>query len=139
MIFPKRILSAVLAALLALCAPLTLAAQGKGFAVTGTVRDAGGETLVGVFVQVKGTRTGTTTDLDGNWKLNLQGPATLVFQYIGMSSNSTAVIGHCSERPASLPRTAILPTCIRSSFIPLPESQPSSGTAIPRTRPVIAS
>ena len=85
----------VLKVLVLICAALLLScglhAQSKGFTAKGCVRDTGGETLVGVFVQVKGTKTGTTTDLDGNWSLNLQGPCTLVFQYIGMENQELKV------------------------------------------------
>ena len=68
-----------------------LAAQQKGFAVQGTVTDSEGETLVGVFISVKGTKTGTTTDLDGRYNLSLSGPATLVFQYMGMADMEVPV------------------------------------------------
>ncbi|MBQ9463625.1 MAG: SusC/RagA family TonB-linked outer membrane protein [Bacteroidales bacterium] len=66
-------------------------AQKKGFTVGGCVRDTEGETLVGVFVQIKGTKTGATTDLDGNWKLSVPGPCTLVFQYLGMETQELKV------------------------------------------------
>ncbi len=68
-----------------------LAAQQKGFAVQGTVTDSEGETLVGVFISVKGTKTGTTTDLDGRYNLSLSGPATLIFQYMGMADMEVPV------------------------------------------------
>ena len=66
-------------------------AQQKGFTVKGVVRDSEGETLVGVFISVKGTKTGTTTDLDGNYAITLSGPATLVFQYMGMENQEVRV------------------------------------------------
>lgn len=87
MTFLKK-LTLVLAALLLSCA---MNAQNKGFTVKGCVRDTEGETLIGVFVQVKGTKTGTTSDLDGNWTLNVPGPCTLVFQYIGMENKEVRV------------------------------------------------
>ena len=56
-----------LAVLLTLSAsyPPGLRAQQKGFTVQGVVTDTEGESLIGVFISVKGTKTGTTTDLDG--------------------------------------------------------------------------
>lgn len=87
MTFLKK-LTLVLAALLLSCA---MNAQNKGFTVKGCVRDSEGESLIGVFVQVKGTKTGTTSDLDGNWTLNVPGPCTLVFQYIGMENKEVRV------------------------------------------------
>ena len=35
--------------------------------VSGVVKDANGEPMIGVNVRVKGTNTGTTTDLDGRY------------------------------------------------------------------------
>jgi len=38
--------------------------------VSGTVTDASGETLIGASVVIKGTQTGTVTDVDGTFTLN---------------------------------------------------------------------
>ena len=38
--------------------------------VTGTVKDAAGEPVIGAAVVVEGTTNGTTVDLDGNFVLN---------------------------------------------------------------------
>ena len=56
--------------------------------VTGTVTDADlGDPLPGVSVSVKGTITGTTTDIDGNYSLLLPQPqATLVFSFVGFKT-----------------------------------------------------
>ena len=52
--------------------------------VKGVVEDESGETLIGVSVQVKGTGTGTITDLDGQFVLSSVSPdAVLVFSYVG--------------------------------------------------------
>lgn len=54
--------------------------------LTGTVTDAvSNEALAGATVQVKGTTTGTTTDAQGTYKINVPGgsAATLVFSFIG--------------------------------------------------------
>ena len=59
--------------------------------VTGTVSDAGGP-LPGASVVIKGTSTGTQTDFDGNYTLDgLSDDATLVFSYIGYSSQEIPV------------------------------------------------
>lgn len=53
--------------------------------VTGTVTSAADRMPVpGATVQVKGTTIGTTTDLDGNYKINADPKSTLVFSYVGM-------------------------------------------------------
>lgn len=53
--------------------------------VSGTVADGGsGETLPGVNVVIKGTSTGTVTDLDGKFKLQVPSEeAVLEFRFIG--------------------------------------------------------
>ncbi|OAQ37927.1 SusC/RagA family protein [Pedobacter psychrophilus] len=52
--------------------------------ITGKVTDATtGETLIGVSVSVVGTKTGTQTDVNGNYKINVANGATLSFTYIG--------------------------------------------------------
>lgn len=53
--------------------------------VTGVVIDDTGEPAVGVSVVVKGTTTGTITDAEGNFTLNVpSGRSTLVFSLLGM-------------------------------------------------------
>ncbi|MCD7977607.1 MAG: TonB-dependent receptor [Tannerellaceae bacterium] len=51
--------------------------------ITGRVTDTRGETLLGVNVVVQGTTNGTITDLDGNFSLEAEPNAVLVFSYIG--------------------------------------------------------
>ncbi len=61
--------------------------------VTGIVTDADGAPLPGANVLVKGTTNGTQTDFDGNYSINVDGDATLVFSYIGFASQEVAVNG----------------------------------------------
>lgn len=58
----------------------TASAQSKK--VTGVVSDANGP-LIGVNVMAKGTSTGTITDFDGRYSLDVAAKATLVFKYVG--------------------------------------------------------
>ena len=60
--------------------------------VSGTVKDATGQTLIGVNILVKGTSTGTTTDFDGNYSLSVpSADDLLVFQYTGFKTIEEAV------------------------------------------------
>jgi TonB-linked SusC/RagA family outer membrane protein len=59
----------------------TVAAQQSG--LTGYVYDAEGEPLTGVNVVVKGTTTGTITDINGRFTLNVAEGAQLEISYIG--------------------------------------------------------
>lgn len=57
------------------------------FTASGTVSDANGEPLIGVFVTVKGTALGSVTDIDGTYRLEIPGnSATLEFSYIGYAN-----------------------------------------------------
>lgn len=52
--------------------------------VTGLVTDANdGMGIPGVSVVVKGTTIGTTTDIDGNYTLNVNANATIIYSFVG--------------------------------------------------------
>lgn len=68
----------------------------KDLRVTGKVTAATGEALTGVSVSVKGSRTGTTTDANGNFAITVPDDATLVFSYVGFESYEVAVAGKSS-------------------------------------------
>ncbi|MGS0525258.1 carboxypeptidase-like regulatory domain-containing protein [Zobellia nedashkovskayae] len=61
--------------------------------INGTVSDDTGMPLPGANVLVKGTTTGTQTDFDGNYSISATGNATLVFSYIGFSTQEIPVNG----------------------------------------------
>ncbi len=70
-------------------------AQGK--IVTGQVTDDTGETLPGVNVMIKGTTTGTVTDFDGHYSLEVNQPkAALVYSFVGLKT-ITKTIGNQSK------------------------------------------
>jgi len=59
--------------------------------VSGTVVDENDLPLPSVFVQVKGTDTGTTTDFDGNYSLSASSDQVLVFKYTGYKTKEVRV------------------------------------------------
>ena len=79
------------AALTILSSMLCLVAFAQNHQVTGTIRDAAGEPMIGVNVLEKGTTNGTITDFDGNYSLSVDGNGVLVFSYIGFQSQEIAV------------------------------------------------
>ena len=54
--------------------------------VTGNVVDPTGEPIIGATVMEKGTSNGTITDFDGNFRLKVDAGKTLVFSYVGYTS-----------------------------------------------------
>ena len=62
--------------------------------VTGKVMTADGEPLAGASVMIRGTKIGTTADIDGNYSINAPGEGesyVLVFQYLGMRTKEITV------------------------------------------------
>ena len=53
--------------------------------VTGTVKDATGEPLIGVSIVGDGGNIGTTTDFDGSYSLECPSGATLTYSYVGFN------------------------------------------------------
>ena len=76
---------------LLMCVPFAMA-QGPA-KVTGKVIDDLGEPMIGVSVQVKGTTSGAITDIDGNYSVNVEPGATLVFSYVGYIPQEHVVKG----------------------------------------------
>lgn len=60
--------------------------------LTGTVKDANQEPLIGVSIVEKGTSNGTITDLDGNFSIKVNPKSSLVFSYVGYAPQ-TIVVG----------------------------------------------
>lgn len=54
-----------------------------GREISGVIKDEKGFTLPGVSIAVKGTTTGTITDLDGKYSINVPSGAVLAFNYVG--------------------------------------------------------
>ncbi len=70
-----------------------LPATAAQLSVSGTVTDTSGEPLIGVSVAVKGAKGGTTTDLDGNFTINVDANATLQISYVGYVPQDVPVKG----------------------------------------------
>ena len=89
----RKFLLLLLFGLVLAAASTPLAAQTAKYTVSGTVTDTKGDALAGVFIYVKGTENGTTTDLDGKYSIGIpvSGTPVLVFQYIGMESQEVRI------------------------------------------------
>ena len=98
-------------------------AHAQGVNVSGKVTSAtDGEPITGASVVEKGTTRGTVTDIDGNFKLEVNSGATLVISYLGFktievkatpsmnialeenakSLNEVVVTGYTTQRKADL-------------------------------------
>lgn len=59
--------------------------------ITGIVKDATGEPVIGANVVEKGTTNGTITDVEGRFSLSVAPNATLIISYIGYTSTEVVV------------------------------------------------
>ncbi len=83
---------------------VTISAQ----TISGSVTDSSGP-LPGASVVVKGTTNGTQTDFDGNYILeNVDSSATLIFSYIGFTTQEVLVDGRSSINVTLVEDTAQL-------------------------------
>ena len=88
----KKSKKAFLAILSGLLMILSANAQtGTTINVRGSVKDGTGEPLIGVNILVEGTTTGTVTDYDGNFQLQVPADAVLNVSYIGYRPQQIAV------------------------------------------------
>ena len=77
----KKFLTAFVCILL-----LSAPAFGQGSRISGTVVDEHGEPVIGASVMIKGSKTGTVTDVDGKFSVSTTANKTLVISYIGYDS-----------------------------------------------------
>lgn len=70
---------------------VTITTMAQDITVSGKVQESNGSVLPGVSVLVKGTTRGTQTDADGNFKIAAPSSATLVFSFVGMTSQEVAI------------------------------------------------
>lgn len=64
--------------------------QSKGNKISGRVIDSNGEPVIGASILVKGTRTGTSTNTDGQFSINAKPGDVLVISYVGMKTVEVA-------------------------------------------------
>ncbi len=72
---------------------LSVSAFAQSYEVSGTVTDNSNQPLPGVSVVVKGTATGTSTDFDGKYKLQVNNGDVLVFTFVGFEAHEVTMNG----------------------------------------------
>ncbi|AKD55268.1 TonB-dependent receptor [Spirosoma radiotolerans] len=95
----------------------SMPALAQDFLVTGRVTSAEDKTgLPGVSVQLKGTTRGTTTDAEGNYRLNVPANGRLVFSFIGFASQEVAIGNKSAIAISLVPDAANLDEVIVTTF-----------------------
>ena len=86
------------------CLLLTVSAFAQNIVVKGTVTDAStGETIPFASVSLKGTMTGTSTDVDGTYALTVPANGVLIFSFVGYVNLEVAVEGKAVVNAALSP------------------------------------
>ena len=75
----------------------SVALYAQSFTMTGTVKDATGEPIIGASVLEVGTNNGTITDYDGQFTLKTQAKSTLRISCIGYKTKEVAVDGKSNQ------------------------------------------
>ena len=72
---------------------LSVSVFAQSYEVSGTVTDNSNQPLPGVSVVVKGTTTGTSTDFDGKYTLQVNNGDVLVFTFVGFEAHEATMDG----------------------------------------------
>ncbi len=80
-----------LAIVMVLC--LSFPALSQKITVQGTVTDPAGEPLIGASVLAQGTSAGTATDIDGNYRIEVEPNGVLTVSYVGYDTQNIKVEG----------------------------------------------
>ncbi len=81
----------ILASIILLTLMVNLNVYAQSQVVSGVVKDATGDVLPGVTLIEKGTSNGSTTNINGEFQIEVKPGATLVFSFIGMKTKSVEV------------------------------------------------
>ena len=65
----------------------------KTIKISGSVRDAAGESIIGATILEKGTSNGVVSDMDGNFSMTVAANGILHISYIGYVDQDIAVAG----------------------------------------------
>lgn len=83
-------------------------AAAQQLKVKGTVTDPSGEPVIGASVIVEGTKTGTSTDIDGNFAVSADAKGKLRISYIGYETQDVAVNGRTDIKVVLKENSAVL-------------------------------
>ncbi|MCU0450951.1 MAG: TonB-dependent receptor [Bernardetiaceae bacterium] len=94
----------------------TFAAQAQRMVSGKVTSGEDGSALPGVSVVVKGTTNGTTTDVEGNYKITVPDNATLLFSYVGFIKQEQAVGPRSVVDVALVPDTKVLTEVVVTGY-----------------------
>ncbi len=105
-------------------------ALAQKITVTGTVTDATGEPLIGASVLVKGTMSGTATDIDGNYRIQADSNGTLTFSYVGYNIQDVAIEGRTTLNVVMKENTVMLNEVVAIGYGVVKKSDATGSVAV---------
>src|SRR5690606_17302128 len=88
-----------------------------GINIQGKVTDTEGQPLIGVNIRIKGTDQGTSTDIDGRFRLeNLDENAILVVSYVGYQTQEVAIAGQSQVSIVMVSDSQLLDEVVVTAF-----------------------
>ncbi|HOY05366.1 MAG TPA: SusC/RagA family TonB-linked outer membrane protein [Saprospiraceae bacterium] len=107
-------------------------------AISGKITDESGNGLPGVTIAVKGTSTGTTSDIDGNYKLSVPPGSTLQISYTGYDTKLVEV-GDASTFDLSLqPNETLIAELVVTGYTVDTRKQTTGSVSTVKTRDLTA-
>jgi TonB-linked SusC/RagA family outer membrane protein len=96
---------------------LSVASAFAQVKITGTVTDASNQsTIPGVSISVKGASTGTITDIDGKYVIDVNAKSVLVFSFIGFTTQEISVLGKTIVDVSLAPTAQLLDQLIVTGY-----------------------
>lgn len=108
----------------------TFGVNAQTIAVSGTVTDPTGEPLIGASILAQGTSTGTSTDIDGHYTINVASNATLVFSYVGYDPQTVAVNGQTTINVTMKENSVILNEVVAIGYGTVKKSDATGSVAV---------
>ena len=93
-----------------------LSLQAQTVTVSGQVIDETGFGLPGVVIVIKGTTNGTSTDIDGNYSIDAEKGATLIYSFLGYNSSEQIVGEESTINIALEPSAEILDEVVVTGY-----------------------
>ncbi len=117
-----------LALAMVLC--LSFPALAQKITVSGTVVDPTGEPLIGASVLAQGTTTGVATDIDGNYRLEVEADGTLVVSYVGYNTKTVPVNGQTTINVTLEENTVVLQEVVAIGYGVVKKSDATGSVAM---------
>lgn len=98
--------------------------------VSGVVSDPSGEPLIGASILAQGTTVGTSTNIDGEYTINVAPDATLVVSYVGYDTQNVPVDGRTSINVTMQENSVMLNEVVAIGYGTLKKSDATGSVAV---------